>query len=79
MSVEVKGDSCVGVAEKFLSDFYISPDQIRPGLRSRPRRVPRTVPGAYLLADRSHTHLKVRKAGAGIDIAHALDPVAPDP
>ncbi len=41
--------------------------------------VPRTVTGAYLLADKNHTPLKLTKSGSGIDVAlpaQALDPVA---
>jgi len=40
---------------------------------------PREVTGAYLLADKSHTPLKVKKSGSGIDVAlpgKALDPIA---
>jgi len=42
-------------------------------------KMPRTVTGAYLLADASHKALKVSQSGAGIDIAlpvRALDPIA---
>ncbi|NYF79806.1 alpha-L-fucosidase [Granulicella arctica] len=41
--------------------------------------LPRTVTGAYLLADPSHTSLTITKTGKGIDIAlpsHPLDPIA---
>ena len=41
--------------------------------------VPRTVTGAYLLADKAHKPLKVTKSGSGIDVAlpaHPLDPIA---
>jgi len=41
--------------------------------------VPRDVSGAYLLADKDHTALKVTKTGSGIDVtlpANALDPIA---
>jgi alpha-L-fucosidase len=42
-------------------------------------KLPRTVTGAYLLADKAHKPLKVTKSGMGIDVAlpaQALDPVA---
>ena len=41
--------------------------------------VPRDVTGAYLLADKDHSALRVTKVGSGIDVAlpmHALDPIA---
>jgi alpha-L-fucosidase len=42
-------------------------------------KMPRTVTGAYLLADASHKALKVSQSGGGIDVAlpeKALDPIA---
>ena len=42
-------------------------------------KLPRTVTGAYLLADKHHTPLKIKKGEEGIDItlpAKALDPIA---
>ena len=41
--------------------------------------VPRTVTGAYLLADPAHKELTVTKSGSGVDIklpAKSLDPIA---
>ena len=42
-------------------------------------KMPRTVTGAYLLADSNHTPLKLRQVGSAIDVqlpSHALDPIA---
>jgi alpha-L-fucosidase len=41
--------------------------------------MPRTVTSAYLLADKSHTPLKVTQSSSGVDVAlpgKALDPIA---
>jgi alpha-L-fucosidase len=50
-----------------------------PGSAFHLDNMPRTVTGAYLLADTTRTPLKVTKQGEGIDIAlpaKALDPIA---
>ena len=50
-----------------------------PGATFHLEKMPRTVTGAYLLADKTHTPLKVTKQGMGIDVAlpeNALDPIA---
>ena len=60
-----------------------APDKIYIELFTWPRgsfhldSVPREVTGAYLLADKNHTRLKVTKTGSGIDVA--LPDMAPDP
>ncbi len=40
-------------------------------------KAPRTITGAYLLADKNHKQLKLTRSGSGVDIA--LPAVAPDP
>lgn len=50
-----------------------------PGASFHLDQMPREVTGAYLLADKDHTPLKVMKAGQGFDVAlpaQALDPIA---
>jgi alpha-L-fucosidase len=50
-----------------------------PGSTFHLEKMPRSVKGAYLLADKTHTSLKVTKQGEGIDVAlpgQALDPIA---
>jgi alpha-L-fucosidase len=42
-------------------------------------KLPRKVTGAYLLADKAHTPLKLTQTGAGLDVrlpSHAPDPIA---
>ena len=50
-----------------------------PGATFHLDKMPRQVTGAYLLADKTHTPLKVTKQGGGIDVAlpaQPLDPIA---
>jgi alpha-L-fucosidase len=50
-----------------------------PGATFQLDKMPRTVTGAYLLADTGHTQLKVAKQGEGIAVtlpAQPLDPIA---
>jgi alpha-L-fucosidase len=48
-----------------------------PGTTFQLRKLPRQVTGAYLLADSSHTPLKVTRAADGVEVA--LPAEAPDP